>query len=82
MINITSKTENTVRLFDSGRQQTNVDRESNTENMYTVKNIRAAGQLIFKKITINLQLKKLVAINDNYLHCKVVIYFHIDLIVN
>jgi len=36
MINITSKTENTVRLFDSGRQQTNVDRESNTENMYTV----------------------------------------------
>jgi len=25
-----------VRLFDSGRQQTNVDRESNTENMYTV----------------------------------------------
>jgi len=35
MINITSKTENTVRLFDSGRQ-TNVDHESNTENMYTV----------------------------------------------
>jgi len=36
MINITSKTKNTVRLFDSGRQETNVDRQSNTENMYTV----------------------------------------------
>jgi len=36
MIYITSKTENTVRLFDSGRQQTNVDRESDTENMYIV----------------------------------------------
>jgi len=40
--------KDTVRLFDSGRQQTNVDRESNTENMYTVKNIRAAGQLILQ----------------------------------
>ena len=58
MINITSKTENTVRLFDSGRQQTNVDRDITEEFNNSLKwaddnqmiiNFNKSKEIVFQK---------------------------------